>query len=111
MKRPLTTTFPKNFGTMQCVSAITGVAGKIVFGHPGTMNMCLHLGVCQLQGPHRLWHPLWSEPRARSLIGGHLWIAVVQWLASGTVARVIQIRFLSDWLLHQDDNRGRHSVN
>ena len=39
---------------------------------------------------------------------GTLWIAVVQFLAYGFLHGV---QFLSDWLLHHDDNRGRHSAN
>ena len=39
------------------------------------------------------------------------WIALVQWLASGTLTRMIQDRFPSDWLLHHGDSRGRHSAN
>ena len=42
-----------------------------------------------------------------------MWIAVVQWLASGTptCTRMIRVRFPSDWLLHHCDYRGRHSAN
>ena len=40
-----------------------------------------------------------------------LWIAVVQWLKSGTPTRTIRVQFPSDWLLHHGDNRGRHSAN
>ena len=39
------------------------------------------------------------------------WIAVVQWLASGTPTRTIRVRFPSDWLWHHGNNRGRHSAN
>ena len=28
-----------------------------------------------------------------------------------TPTRTIRVRFLSDWLLHHGDNRGRHSAN
>ena len=41
----------------------------------------------------------------------NLWIAVVQWLASGTPTGTIRVRFPSNWLLHHGDNRGRHSAN
>ena len=41
----------------------------------------------------------------------YYWIAVVQWIASGTPTRTIRVRFPSDWLLHHGDNRGRHSAN
>ena len=40
-----------------------------------------------------------------------LWISVVQWLASGTPTRTIQVPFPSDLLLHHGDNRGRYSTN
>ena len=42
------------------------------------------------------------------LVVMYKWIAMVQWLASGTPTRTIQVRFPSDWFLHHGDNRGRH---
>ena len=41
----------------------------------------------------------------------NLWIAVVQWLASGTPTGSIRVGFPSDWLLHHGDNRGRQAAN